>query len=120
MRMKDGKKKLAKIVRELEAAGHKVTNLSKRGAKSIGFVGGVPVAEVQVQEKRAGRSPIPQSVTSQIDKRECSNRVSLLKDSLRLSGSQPIEMYSPGVSHESRGNCDCIEAIRRPHDQGIG
>jgi len=39
------KKKMAKIVRELEAAGHKVTDLSKQGVKSIGFVGGVPAAE---------------------------------------------------------------------------
>jgi len=36
------KKKMPKIARELEAAGHKVTDLSKQGVKSIGFVGGVP------------------------------------------------------------------------------
>ena len=41
-RVKTGKKTMAGIVRRLERTGHKVTDLSKQGVKSIGFVGGVP------------------------------------------------------------------------------
>lgn len=58
MRMTDGKEKLAKIVRELEAAGHKVTDLSQNGVRSIGFVGGVPAAEGSGSRK-AGRKIAP-------------------------------------------------------------
>ena len=37
-RVKTGKKTMAGIVRKLERTGHKVTDLSKQGVKSIGFL----------------------------------------------------------------------------------
>ena len=50
-RVKNGKKTMAGIVRKLERTGHKVTDLSKQGVKSIGFVGGVPTGTgVQFEE----------------------------------------------------------------------
>ena len=50
------KKKMPKIVRELEAAGHKVTDLSKQGVKSIGVLGCMPAAAgTQIHEEHEDR-----------------------------------------------------------------
>ena len=53
-RVKTGKKTMAVIVRKLERTGHKVTDLSKQGVKSIGVLGCI-AAGTQIHEEHEDR-----------------------------------------------------------------